>query len=313
MSGLFLSIGGIIIDDIRLPGGKERRGFLGGGITHAAMGMRIWKQKVGLVSNVGSDFDSSYLEQLDKYFILHGLDINPNVPTPRAWQVFDPDGTRHETFQTDFDQMVELIPKPENLPEKFSTISGVHLHCPPQKVDAWVKVLRERNCPIILWEPWDGFCLPENQAEFFLYCTMVDIVSPNLREGRLLSGLQDPVDILHFFQDNGAGAVALRMAEDGSLLMDHQGDIIHIPAVPVERIVDVTGAGNAYCGGFVVGLSETGELQQAGWYGGVSASCALGQFGALYPLTRYPSEQTQRLAWCRENASNRQSLNNFIP
>ncbi len=46
MSGLFLSIGGIIIDDIRLPGGKERRGILGGGITHAAMEMRIWTQKV---------------------------------------------------------------------------------------------------------------------------------------------------------------------------------------------------------------------------------------------------------------------------
>ncbi len=39
-----------------------------------------------------------------------------------------------------------------------------------------------------------------------------------------------------------------------------------------EPIVDVTGAGNAYCGGFVVGLARSGDLLQAGCSGAVSAS-----------------------------------------
>src|SRR5262249_30927918 len=59
--------------------------------------------------------------------------------------------------------------------------------------------------------------------------------------------------------------------------------------------VDVTGAGNAYCGGFLVGLAETGDLGQAGRYGAVSASFALEQFGAVFPLEGLRARAEQRL------------------
>jgi sugar/nucleoside kinase (ribokinase family) len=64
----------------------------------------------------------------------------------------------------------------------------------------------------------------------------------------------------------------------------------------VEKIVDVTGAGNAYCGGFLVGLAETGDLAQAGRYGAVSASFALAQFGAMFPLDDLRDRAEQRLS-----------------
>jgi ribokinase len=68
-----------------------------------------------------------------------------------------------------------------------------------------------------------------------------------------------------------------------------------VPAVPVAGIVDVTGAGNAYCGGFLVGLAETGDLGQAGRYGAVSASFALEQFGATFALEGLRARAEQRL------------------
>ena len=52
----------------------------------------------------------------------------------------------------------------------------------------------------------------------------------------------------------------------------------------MKKIVDVTGAGNACCGGFIVGLARTGSLLEAARYGNISASFALRQYGALYPI-----------------------------
>lgn len=297
MKECFISIGGIIIDDIVLPDGTQRLGALGGGLTHAAMGMRVWSENVGIVSGVGYDFDGQFLESLNSVFTMNELIIHKNAPTPRAWQYFEPDGTRNEVFQTDFNQMIDLIPEPTKLPEDFSHLSGVHLHCAPEHVNQWVPVLRERHCEIILWEPWDSFCVPENRSMFQENCRLIDVVSPNLREGRLLTGLDDPEDIVFRLVDYGARVAVLRMADTGSLIADSAGRLIPVPACPPQEIIDVTGAGNGFCGGFVVGLSQTEDLEMAGWYGGVSASLALEQFGALYSVEGIEQKSGLRLNW----------------
>lgn len=302
MPEFFLSIGSIIIDDIILPDGTKKMGILGGGLTHAAMGMRLWSDQVGLISSVGGDFDQNQMSLLRTFFNTSGVRINPDVPTPRAWQVFDADGTRHETFQTDFKEMEACIPKPDDLPMNFPEISGVHLHCPAHEVELWVLRLRHQGCRVILWEPWDEFCTPENMELFKWNSAQVDIVSPNLREARILTGLDDLPDILSKLRDLGAQTVALRMAETGSMVLNQDGCLFHIPAFPEKRIIDVTGAGNAFCGGFVVGFANTGDAQKAGWYGGVSASYTLQQFGALYPMDNLKPEAQTRLVWYQEHA-----------
>lgn len=301
MPAIFLSIGSIIIDDIILPDGAKKMGVLGGGLTHAAMGMRVWSDQIGLVSSVGGDFDHRQMSLLAAYFNVAGMQIFKHTPTPRAWQVFDADGTRHETFQTDFEEMQNCIPKPDQLPDEYSLIAGVHLHCPPQEVALWVPVLRNRGCQVILWEPWDEFCVPQNRDLFKLNCQQVEVVSPNLREARRLTERDDPKDIVGCLRDYGAKNVALRMAEAGSLVLDESGRMFSVPAYPVEKIVDVTGAGNAFCGGFVYGYANTGDGLRAGWYGSVSASLALHQFGALYPLDGLKDTAKARLDWYQEN------------
>jgi sugar/nucleoside kinase (ribokinase family) len=297
MTGYFISIGNIIIDDIILPDGSSRMGTLGGGATHAVMGMRIWTEHVGLVTPVGTDFGGDQLAGLAERFDLHGLVVRPHDPTPRAWQLFETDGTRNEIFRTSYEGMAAMNPQPEDLPAFYSNLAGVHLHCAPQDVARWVPVLRQRGNPIILWEPWDPFCAPEHRETFREFSPLVDIVSPNLKEGRHLTGLIDPADVVHCLQDYGAPLGVLRMGAEGSLVSGYQRELYPIPACCVERIVDVTGAGNAFCGGFIVGLALTGDLQRAGWYGGVSASMALGQFGAVYPLAGAREEAQRRLGW----------------
>ena len=59
------------------------------------------------------------------------------------------------------------------------------------------------------------------------------------------------------------------------------GTHTHLPAVPVDS-VDPTGAGDAFCGGFLVGLAETDNPIEAGLRATVSASFAVERVGALH-------------------------------
>jgi ribokinase len=56
-----------------------------------------------------------------------------------------------------------------------------------------------------------------------------------------------------------------------------------VPAYPA-KVRDVTGAGDAYCGGFLTGLAETEDPVEAALRGAVSASLVVEGVGALYAL-----------------------------
>ena len=59
-----------------------------------------------------------------------------------------------------------------------------------------------------------------------------------------------------------------------------------------ETIVDVTGAGDSFCGGFLVGLARSGDCYYAARQGLVSSSLVIEGYGATYALTR-PKEVAQ--------------------
>jgi len=135
--------------------------------------------------------------------------------------------------------------------------------------------------------------VPENAADFRDALPLAEIVSPNLLEASLIYGVKEPEQLLQKLLSDGARVVALRMGEQGSLLAQ-QGSSelihipavpvpIHIPAVPVPQVVDVTGAGNTYCGAFLVGWMRSKDLKTAGCYGTVASSFSVETVGVLDP------------------------------
>jgi sugar/nucleoside kinase (ribokinase family) len=79
----------------------------------------------------------------------------------------------------------------------------------------------------------------------------------------------------------------------------HSGGRWLIPAYPAH-VVDVTGAGDAHRGGFMIGYDETQDPVLAGCYEAVSASFVLEGSGALYAL-RYTRVQAEaRLAYLKD-------------
>jgi sugar/nucleoside kinase (ribokinase family) len=293
--GPFLSIGSVVIDDIVLPDGRSRMGMLGGGATHAAMGMRVWSPAVALLAALGEDLPEAERGQLARAVDLRGL-ARGDAPAPRAWQLYEHDGRRTHVDRTPPSLFMARCPRPDELPAEYAGARGVRLECDaPDPLREWLARLRAAGCARVLWEPWNVFCRPENRALFGRLAPLLDVFSPNLLQARRLTGREDPRDVLTALLDAGVRVAVLRMGAAGSLVAARGEAPVAVPAVSVSRIVDVTGAGNAYCGGFLVGLAETGDLGQAGRYGAVSASFALEQFGALFELADLRERAEQRL------------------
>ena len=101
---------GIIVDDVIFPDGRSAMGRPGGGGLYAVSGMRLWQENVVIYAAVGRDFDAGSLSEIG--LDGRGLIVNER-PTPRAWQLFESDGTRTQIPRVARDdwhaQLVELV------------------------------------------------------------------------------------------------------------------------------------------------------------------------------------------------------------
>jgi len=73
---------------------------------------------------------------------------------------------------------------------------------------------------------------------------------------------------------------AVTRSEKGSVLIPRDGDIVEVPAVTPEKLIDTTGAGDAYAAGFLFGLARGRDLAGAGALGSLAAAEVISHFGA---------------------------------
>lgn len=275
----FVAIGSIIIDDIIDPQGCSNMAALGGGGSYAVAGMRVWSDKTALVSVIGQDFPETAREHLMALSHPGGIVVRA-MPQPRAWQLFETDGARQEVFRTDFATFRQTAITPAEFPAQFAPAKGAYLQTgSASEAEAWATRLKTLNpTMVILWEPWEILYKPGNLADFGRVAPLFDIVSPQTVEISWMLAETDPERQASLLFDCGVRCLALRLGAAGSLVGTATKQR-YIPAVSVP-VVDETGAGNAYCGGFVAGYVETGgDSLVAGRYGAVSATFALGQVG----------------------------------
>ncbi len=293
----YLCVGGIIIDDIVYPDGRTQMGVLGGGVSHAAAGMLIWGQRPGLFASAGRDLPEEARRRLVRDFDTRGLVVH-DLPQARAWQLFEWDGKRTEVWRVDALDPFIHEPLPDQLPPAYDGVRAVYVLRDAAQLPLW----RARfPAAALLWEPLQQIMVPGYGAEFRPALASADIVSPNHLEATLVYGFDDPAALVRAMLDDGARIVALRLGPQGSLVgARERGALLRVPAVPVAQVVDQTGAGNTYCGGFLIGWAETGDLLEAACYGAVAASFALEVTGVADPPPDLPTQRARRYAWVRE-------------
>jgi sugar/nucleoside kinase (ribokinase family) len=270
----------VIIDDIVFPDGRTKMGVLGGGGPQAAFGMRLWSDSVALVAAVGSDLPENVRADLETLQIsLDGL-YDLGFPTPRAWQVMEEDGRRTEIWRLSAEAIKASLDCPwTRIPAGLQKAQAYHMCLEPLKPAFTFLSDVHTDGSMVSAETSEIPSRQVTQKELESFLAHLDIFSPNISEAEAMLGLATPEELVVKLINAGATCVALRMGEEGALVADAQsGQMVHVPAVETI-VVDPIGAGNAFCGGFLVGWRETGDLQIAGLYGSVSASFLVEQIG----------------------------------
>jgi len=105
----------------------------------------------------------------------------------------------------------------------------------------------------------------------------VDVAFPSLQEIKQILPNEDPYESAHMMTEYGVPIVALKLGGEGSYLIDTTHSITaKIPAFQVA-VIDTTGAGDSYDGGFIAGrLSGLNTVQ----------SCILGSAAAANVIQR---------------------------
>ena len=174
-----------------------------------------------------------------------------------------------------------------------------------------------KNRPFIVWEPLPAACTTQNRRSFLQACRLVDVFSPNHLEMSALfedspsKGFQ-PEQLeaytLEFCKATGMsgnGIVVVRAGEHGSLTTQNKAKTMWLPPYyesSSNKVVDPTGGGNTYLGGFIAGWKATGDIAEASMYGNVAASFAIEQIG-LPSCQRVDGEETWNGARVMERLS----------
>ena len=295
----YVTFSNLIIDDIVFPDGQTRMNTLGGSGTHALVGMSLWNQQLGYAAAIGKDFQSSHREDLRRFGVnTDGLVVRDGYPTANAWQIFEHDGTRHEVFRTSHEAFRRRKVLPEDLPETYFDAKGFHFQWgTSEELFDLFALLKGRNPEMkLVLEVGSGLKL--SPGRFKELCPQVALFSPDQDEGFHFAGTRDPHELCDIFIQWGVPVVAIRMGAAGSLLKTREGGSWMLPAVPTD-IVDVTGAGNSFCGGFMTGLGDGLAPLESGLRAAVSASFALEQIGLPQWEAIPTAEANKRLEWAR--------------
>lgn len=294
---MYYTIGGFTLDDTVLPNGEVIRKAPGGNVLYSAIGARLWDVPVSLISPVGKDYPEDYLIEMEK----KGLNIEfvqqIDRPSFHVWILHEGNGKRQIIYRLDSGINEFLDPSVKDIPEDCFDAKGVHI-C-PIRGDSQQKLLNyliNGQVPVFL----DLIVIP-GQIDVESISTQtkwkkLKAFLPSIEEVQAIFGELPLAELLAKLEDVGPPCFAIKMGHHGSIVRNPvDRSFYHVPVFKVNAI-DATGAGDSYCGGFMVGYQKTGDPIQAALYGTVSSSFLIEDYGALHGLNVTLEMAQKRLA-----------------
>jgi ribokinase len=274
------TLGNFTIDDIvRWPDGLTFMGQPGGNALFAALGARMWLEGAGLLARVGRDYPRERLAAIQARGLCLGL-APVDAPTLHDWALYEADGNRQFINHLNSGSNEAMTLSPDEIAPEHLGAEAYHLAPVPthqqlalarhlKRPSAWLSV-----DPHYTW-------IEGHQAEIQELIGLADFFLPSRLEARLILGQDAPEAAARAFAALGPRAVVIKLERDGSLVYDAPGDrLVHVPIYPAT-VRDTTGAGDAYCGGFLAGYLLTRDVVAAAQHGTVSASYVVEAVGAL--------------------------------
>ncbi|HLD82339.1 MAG TPA: PfkB family carbohydrate kinase [Candidatus Omnitrophota bacterium] len=293
-----LVLGTVALDTVKTPFGK-RTLMLGGSAAHFAMSARIFTE-VNLVANVGSDFPQRHLDFLKgKGIILTSL-IREQGGSFKWEGEYKGDLNTAITKNTELGVLSTFRPQVSEAQKKIR-----HIFLANVDPDLQRHLLMKMRSVQLAGLDTMNFWIQHKLKALLRVLKKVHIFVANDQEARELSGELNLIKAAQYLRFQGPQMVLIKKGEHGVLFYSDKF-VITLPAYPIDRVIDPTGAGDTFAGGFMGYLVKVNKInaetiKKALAYGTVAASFNVEAFGMEKAGRLTLKELNQRLSKFRES------------
>ncbi|MGZ8886946.1 MAG: PfkB family carbohydrate kinase [Nitrososphaeraceae archaeon] len=293
-----LTIFGTIALDTTRTSNKTVNRIMGGAATYASISSSKYTS-TNIIGIIGYDFPQQYKEILNRHVNTKGIIVK------------DDEKTFH--YDSSFDQTLTI--RTANKTE-LNVIENFEPFVPEELLDSKY-IFLANNDPAQNKKMQSLFSDPEfvvcDTIEYWInnkYDQVIDMIKKvngiiiDSQEARLLTNEYNLIKCAKKIKELGPELIIIKKGENGSMLF--YKDIICVyPAIPIENVVDPTGAGDCYAGGFLGYLSKKGKInsktiREAAIYGNIMGSFAIEDFGLNKIINISSSDIEKRLKLFKE-------------
>ena len=306
------------------PEGRPLLDAPGGNLLYSAAGARQWIDSVRLLARIGENYPHEWLRLFQqKNMDTRGVKIVPGSIDLRTFMVYTdsqnfvrtnpvshfvklglpfpkgllgylpPNADQDSRITNNLDS-----PKLSDIPADYFTAKAIHI-APLDLIthSQLAPAFRQGGVSIVSIDPGPGYMNPNFLDDLRSMLQGVTAFLPSEEEVRNLfwGRTNDLWEMATALASFGCEIVVIKRGGRGQYLYERStGKKWDIPAYP-SRLVDPTGAGDAFCGGFLAGFAEKQDPLQAAMQGNISASFSIEGSGALYLLDSMPGLAQARL------------------
>ena len=280
-----LVVGGMTIDDLVLETGDVHRRVPGGNALYSALGARLWGVTSEIVSFVGGDYPSEVLQQLEESGIGIAHVARLDTTSVRLWILYEEDGRRQIHLQHGSAALGQIENIASTAIDKILSIhtpGGAHIAALPVRVQRTIATrLKASGVPFTLDSLEAKGSVGGDLSDYLVGSDLgPQAFLPSRAEFGLLFGDESSASFRTWSQNTPTSILVIKDGHDGSVVAapPHKPGV-RLPAIDCN-VVDPTGAGDAYCGGFAAGMSLGHSAVECAAMGTVAASFVVEGVGA---------------------------------
>ena len=267
-----LAVGTVAYDTVQTPAGR-REEALGGSAAYFSVAGSYFAD-IGLVAVVGDDFDPAHVELLRTHGVdLSGLETKQGRTFRWSGVYGAEDVNTRDTLDTQLNVLAGFEPR----------LSDAHrgqeyLVLANNDPGLQMSVLDQMAArPSLVALDTMNFWIDGSREALGRVVSRVDVLFMDEAEVRSFSGEASLLAAARRIMDTGPAVVVVKRGEHGVLVVQESG-LFAAPAYPVGGVVDPTGAGDCFAGGFVGYLAATGDLSPPGFRRAAIVGSVMGSF-----------------------------------
>lgn len=273
-----LVVGSLAYDSIKTPSGSAPK-TLGGSANYFSLAASQMAP-VRVVGVVGSDYAETDRQLLEKRNVdLSGLEKVPGKTF--HWEgYYEKDLNEAKTVKTELNVFENFNPK---LPAAFKSSEFVFLANIAPGLQ--MQVLEQIENPLFVGMDTMNFWIQSQKQDLLKVLKKVDVLLINETESEMLTGAEHAIAAAPKLTEMGPRAVVIKRGEYGFAFYSREEGYHILPAFPVAKVVDPTGAGDTFAGGFFGHLASLGrkpsvqDMKKACVTGTLMASFTIQDFG----------------------------------